>query len=221
MKFLLISILGIFFASNVLAQNEEVNSTTNPGDLESKIVKMQDSLRRLQEAKLIDEYKLDLGKKNTGKIIQETFLRKSPDQNSGVSEKIPAGTQVDVFSFLPEKSCWAVRYEGKLGFVGVESIMIVKSGKMKASKYDVKPKLVKYFKPAYPKEAIKKGIEGKVIVKVYIDKHGNVGDAVIYKGIPELNQAAKKTAMKYKFKPAKYKGKPVGVWVPLGINFKL
>ena len=67
----------------------------------------------------------------------------------------------------------------------------------------------------------KNKIEGKVILKVFINKSGSVSEAVILQGIPELNNAAKNAAMQYKFKPAELNGEPVDVWFPLGITFKL
>ena len=74
----------------------------------------------------------------------------------------------------------------------------------------------------YPEEARKDGIEGTVWVKILIDEKGNPQKAVILKSDAEvLNQATIDAAMKWKFKPAVLKGKPVEAWVSIPFKFKM
>ena len=75
--------------------------------------------------------------------------------------------------------------------------------------------------PVYPEFARKKGIEGKVVVKVVIDFNGDVQEAVIWKSVPELDEAALEAAKQCKFKPAKRKGKFVKVRMNVPFEFKL
>jgi protein TonB len=81
-----------------------------------------------------------------------------------------------------------------------------------------------YKEPAeYPRLARQAGLEGTVWVKALVTKDGSVADAVVYKssGIPSLDEAAVKAALKYKYKPAIQNGRPVAMWVAYPVNFVL
>jgi len=75
----------------------------------------------------------------------------------------------------------------------------------------------------YPEIAREAGIEGMVIVRAFIDEKGIVRDMKIQKGIPNtgLDEAAMSAIGRTKFKPAKQRDKPVGVWISIPITFKL
>lgn len=66
-------------------------------------------------------------------------------------------------------------------------------------------------KPRYPRMAIKRGIEGSVVVKILINEDGLPYDATVLKssGFKVLDEAAVNTAMQWKFSPALVNGKPV------------
>lgn len=84
------------------------------------------------------------------------------------------------------------------------------------------PVMVEPATPFYPDIAKKAGIEGKVFVKVLVDKEGNPKKAVVVKSESELfNYAATEAAMKSKFSPALQEGKPIAVWVVLPYKFTL
>ena len=191
-------------------------------DIEYQLQKIQDSLNRIKEKRLIKTYNINIKDKKSGKTLNDVYLRSKPDKTSETKTMIPNGTNLEVFNYLPDKVCWVVRYNEVFGFLGTESILVTSNTtEIKGSEYDTKPKLKTYVKPTYPKDARKNKIEGKVILKVFINKSGSISEAVILQGIPELNNAAKNAAMQYKFKPAELNGEPVDVWFPLGITFKL
>jgi len=75
----------------------------------------------------------------------------------------------------------------------------------------------------YPDIAREAGIEGMVIVRAFIDDKGIVREMKIQKGIPNtgLDEAAMKAIGRTRFKPAKQRDKPVGVWISIPITFKL
>lgn len=74
----------------------------------------------------------------------------------------------------------------------------------------------------YPKTALKDSLEGNVLVKVYIQKDGQVGGCTIADGIREdLDSAAVRALKSIEFVPATYQGEPVAVWVMIPISFKL
>ncbi len=74
----------------------------------------------------------------------------------------------------------------------------------------------------YPEIAKRAGIEGRVYVKAYIDKNGNVAAAQIIKGIGSgCDESAIEAVKKTKFIPASWKEQPVGAQVAIPILFKL
>jgi len=75
----------------------------------------------------------------------------------------------------------------------------------------------------YPEMAREAGIEGQVIVDVFIDKNGNVTKAEIKKGIPNtgLNEAAVNALKRTSFKPAMQRDRKVGVWYTIPVRFRL
>ena len=89
--------------------------------------------------------------------------------------------------------------------------------------YDDPPQPLSDIRPVYPEIAQEAGIEGTVVVQVFIDKKGRVQDTVILKGIPNtgLDEAALKAIRKTRFRPAKQRERAVGVWISIPVNFRL
>ncbi|MCH8013124.1 MAG: TonB family protein [Candidatus Marinimicrobia bacterium] len=75
----------------------------------------------------------------------------------------------------------------------------------------------------YPKSAKKNRIQGTVVVQFFVNEKGRVTGVNIVKGMPDtgLDEAAIQAIWNTRFKPAKQKGQPVGVWITLPINFRL
>jgi protein TonB len=77
-------------------------------------------------------------------------------------------------------------------------------------------------KIVYPEMARRAGIEGKVVVRVYVGKDGRPTKTIIEASDNELLDNAAKTAiMKSVFTPAIQNGSPVSLWVSIPINFRL
>jgi protein TonB len=89
--------------------------------------------------------------------------------------------------------------------------------------YDDPPKPLTRINPKYPEIAQEAGIEGTVIVQVFIDKKGRVKETSILQGIPNtgLDEAAIEAIRNTRFKPAKQRERAVGVWISIPINFRL
>jgi len=89
--------------------------------------------------------------------------------------------------------------------------------------YDDPPLPLTPIRPKYPEIAQEAGIEGTVVVQVFVDENGLVDEAVILQGVPnsELDEAAAEAIKAVRFDPAKQKGKPVGVWISIPVNFRL
>ena len=89
--------------------------------------------------------------------------------------------------------------------------------------YDDPPQPLSRIRPVYPEIAQEAGLEGTVVVQVFVDKKGRVKDTVILKGIPNtgLDEAAISAIRKTRFRPAKQRERPVGVWISIPVNFRL
>lgn len=75
----------------------------------------------------------------------------------------------------------------------------------------------------YPTDALNKGIEGRVYVKLTIDKAGNVADMKVVKSVhPSLDAEAIRCIKGLnKWKPGKIKGKPVSSYFTIPVCFRL
>ena len=89
--------------------------------------------------------------------------------------------------------------------------------------YDDPPVPLSPIRPKYPEIAQEAGIEGTVVVQVFVDEKGRVKDTVILKGIPNtgLDEAATTAIRKVRFRPAKQRERAVGVWISIPVNFRL
>ena len=88
--------------------------------------------------------------------------------------------------------------------------------------YDTPPKPLTPIIPNYPEVAQEAGIEGVVIVQIFVDEKGRVKETMILKGIPNtgLDEAAIAAIRKTRFEPAKQRKRPVGVWISIPVNFR-
>ncbi len=76
--------------------------------------------------------------------------------------------------------------------------------------------------PEYPDFARRAGIEGRVIVKAWVDPTGSVRDVQLLRGTHELlDEAAVAAVRRWTFTPAKQNGRPVSVWVSIPVTFRL
>ena len=89
--------------------------------------------------------------------------------------------------------------------------------------YDDPPIPLRPIKPKYPEIAQEAGIEGTVVVQVFVDEKGRVKETIILKGIPNtgLDEAAADAIRLVRFKPAKQRERAVGVWISIPVNFRL
>ena len=90
----------------------------------------------------------------------------------------------------------------------------------------------------YPEEAKEAGLEGDVVLLVYIDENGKVRNAVVQaspdaegkstegcdnpaSAVEAMENAAVEAAYKCEFEPATVSGEPVGMWYALVMAFRL
>ncbi len=93
--------------------------------------------------------------------------------------------------------------------------------------YDNAPEPVGGFKAIqdsliYPQEALRKRIEGRVLLNLHIDKNGEINDIEILKSLGyECDEAAIRAVKSIKWTPAKQCDKGVAVWMVVPVVFKL
>lgn len=86
----------------------------------------------------------------------------------------------------------------------------------------VKPKFDHQVQPAYPEEAQRANVEGKVRVEVTIDATGHVTGVKVLSGLGfGCDEAALAAVKQYTFIPATKCGKAVPTTIKMGINFGL
>jgi periplasmic protein TonB len=84
------------------------------------------------------------------------------------------------------------------------------------------PVVVKKVEPRYPELAMRAGLEGKVWVKIWVDKEGKPKQVVVLKSDAEIfNEPAIEAAKQFVFTPAYMNNGPVSVWVSIPFRFKL
>ena len=99
----------------------------------------------------------------------------------------------------------------------------VEGPRVKFIPYDDPPMPLTPIRPKYPEIAQEAGIEGTVVIQVFVDKKGRVKETVVLKGIPNtgLDEAAVDAIRSVRFKPAKQRGRAIGVWISIPVNFRL
>jgi len=81
--------------------------------------------------------------------------------------------------------------------------------------------LVKKVAPIYPPLARQARIQGTVILRIVIDKSGNVFSVQLVSGHPMLSPAAMEAVRQWKYEPYLVNGEPVEVETNVQVNFKL
>lgn len=91
------------------------------------------------------------------------------------------------------------------------------------SDVDQLPVLLDYKEPEYPEEAVTRGIEGVVVLKILIDRKGKVAMVKVIDngGFYGFGRSASKTVRRWFFEPARIMGMPVAVWCIQSVRFEL
>lgn len=83
------------------------------------------------------------------------------------------------------------------------------------------PRPISIVEPGYPENAVKKGIEGYVILALKVNEAGRVVDAMVLRSIPELDRAALDVVKKWVYEPLLVEGKPKTCVFTSTVNFSL
>ncbi len=97
------------------------------------------------------------------------------------------------------------------------------SGGLDLKQVDTPPVPIKRVEPEFPEAARQMGLTGKVVLRFRVEADGSVAKASVIAAQPEgvFNRSALEAIDEWKFKPGRYKGKPVAVWVELPVVFRL
>ena len=83
------------------------------------------------------------------------------------------------------------------------------------------PVVVKRVEPKYPELAQKLRLEGRVVVRIWVDKNGKPKQVVILKSDNEIfNESATEAAWQFVFTPGYVSTGPVATWVAIPFKFK-
>jgi len=217
--------LTTIYSQSVDSNNYNLDSINKAQqDLERQIRELEESKREIETQNIFKKYGVTSTKGIKAKLLDYGIMRTEPATSSPEFKfSIPQNEIVYAYKYFTEHRCWLINYNENWGFIDDYLIMAISEQHEinYEDQWDTPPQIKTQIIPKYPKEAKKARIEGSVIVKIFIDKKGTVTQTLILKGIPELNSAAIETINKAKFTPAKRNGKPVGVWTPISINFKI
>ena len=77
--------------------------------------------------------------------------------------------------------------------------------------------------PVYPKLLERDGVQGAVMIRVFVKADGTAGDVEIKSssGYPSMDEAARTAVRTWRFNPATVDGKPIAEWYLVPIPFKL
>ena len=128
----------------------------------------------------------------------------------------PVPARSDTFKLLP-------KFDNKRDTSGLKLIpKYYDDGNPNIVPLDREPQIVKKVEPRYPAAALQAGLEGRVIVKMWVETDGKVKKVVVLKSDNEVfNEAAIEAAEQFVFSPAYLNNQPVAVWVSYPFRFKL
>jgi len=77
--------------------------------------------------------------------------------------------------------------------------------------------------PAYPSSALEKGLEGAILLSVYVDLSGQSEkiEMKLSSGISELDDSARLAVSQWKFSPATQSGAPLASWFEIPVRFTI
>jgi TonB family protein len=161
--------------------------------------------------------KNDIGYKIPAKVDNGTFVAAPDDElmkEAQLGQTAPGGDGVGV----PGEEVGPIS-----GFNAVAESLVVAPPKSRDDYvwFSEAPTLISCDSPVYPTIVRDTGIEGTVMVRVFVALNGHVKDAYVVDGGPALREAALTCARTAFFKPAMQGTHPVEVWVVIPITFRL
>jgi TonB family protein len=117
-----------------------------------------------------------------------------------------------------------VFYQGGFRFIPMNILMELPSERpirIHLGMNVMQSKLVTKVYPKYPEEALKKRLQGKVVVRLELDINGNLQKATLIEGDPVLGRAFMEAVKQWRFEPTTLDGDPVEVEVDAETVFEV
>jgi len=147
--------------------------------------------------------------------VKPTIGAPVPVPDAEVSPEQTIATQTEMSQVTPVG-------EGADGFDVEQDIIIDDGPPADFVPVEKEPQIIKQVKPEYPELAMRASLEGKVWVKIWVDKEGKPREVVVLKSDADIfNEPAVTAAKQFLFTPAYMNNGPVSVWVSVPFNFKL
>jgi protein TonB len=90
------------------------------------------------------------------------------------------------------------------------TVLVAPTSSLEQSSGLREPRKVKHVEPSYPREALRNGDEGELLVEFRVNASGRVVEArTVLSGCPRLNDAAVKAVRQWRYEVLRSDGKPV------------
>lgn len=159
-------------------------------------------------------------------LLQLTGLPDRDHFRLAVKEKASQKEILETEIILPQQKTSIFGFENSEGtpyFISIQRSKDKKiSGKEPVMLASIKkPKLIKKVDPRYPKEAVDKGIMGKVVLEAVTGIYGIVREVEVIEGDAALSKAAVKALKQWVYEPYIIDGVPKPVRFTVVMNFRL
>ena len=187
-----------------IINNESFNSSkgnTNKNSPKNIVPKIQDKKKELIKKVSKVKTEQDLKLKDINENLKGNFQFK----RNKVKEKTLLKEENKAIISEKKLSKKKASNPQKKGFSNKDNEKAIEKGSIKG-KGELKITCLNCISPKYPRKALKKGLEGKLTIKVWILKSGDVEKTEIVNssGITSIDNAALKAAQKSKFYPIEY-----------------
>ena len=104
----------------------------------------------------------------------------------------------------------------------VARVIVTEKPRLLGSEYMDPPKVINEVPPLYTESAFKRGVEGRVVLKVIVRKDGTVGPIRVHESLEvRLDSAAIEAIRLWTFEPATVDGEPINVLADVEVDFSI
>jgi protein TonB len=171
-------------------------------------------------------------KESTGeaiKLLSAMRIKPPPPKKKEIRKKDKPPPKVhpklkQIMPKLDDMSLLDVPFQFDLGLQGDQDMGLSLGVKIwDEAQVDAKPVALFRVKPVYPQSAMSKNINGRVSIKLLVDRDGTVKTVEVLNAEPEgmFEDATLNAVSQWRFQPAKVQGNPVACWVKTSINYEL
>lgn len=163
------------------------------------------------------------------KLLSAMRIKPPPPKKKEIrkEEKPPPRVHPKLKQIMPKldnMSLLDVPFQFDLGLQGDQGMQLSLGVKIwDEAQVDSKPIALFRVKPVYPQNAMNKNINGRVTIKLLVDRDGTVKTVEVLEAEPEgmFEEATVNAVSQWRFQPAKVQGTAVACWVKTSINYEL